>query len=58
MTITVTTTTDGGGPAAEHADIALVVPSASTARVQEMHLLLLHLLSEQVDGWAAGEDRE
>jgi D-sedoheptulose 7-phosphate isomerase len=45
-----------GGPAAEHADVALVVPSSSTARVQEMHLLLLHLLSEQVDGWAAGED--
>lgn len=45
-----------GGPAADHADVALIVPSSSTARVQEMHLLLLHLLSEQVDGWAAGED--
>ncbi len=48
----------GGGPAADHSDFAVIVPSASTARVQEMHLLLLHLLSEQVDGWAAGEDRE
>ncbi|WP_018381721.1 D-sedoheptulose-7-phosphate isomerase [Wenjunlia vitaminophila] len=42
-----------GGPAAAHADLALVVPSRTTARVQEMHLLLLHLLSEQVDAWAA-----
>jgi len=44
-----------GGPAREHADLALVVPSATTARVQEMHLLLLHLLSDAVDAWAAGE---
>lgn len=42
-----------GGPAAEHADLALLVPSTTTARTQEMHLLLLHLLSEQVDAWAA-----
>ena len=44
----------GGGPAAAHADHALLVPATATARVQEMHLLLLHLLSEQVDAWAAG----
>jgi D-sedoheptulose 7-phosphate isomerase len=42
-----------GAPATEHADHALVVPSAATARVQEVHLLLLHLLVEQVDRWAA-----
>jgi len=42
-----------GGAAAEHAEIALVVPSASTARVQEMHVLLLHLVLEEVDEWAA-----
>ncbi len=45
----------GGGPAAAHADHALIVDSDRTARIQEMHLLLLHLLSEQVDAWAAGE---
>jgi D-sedoheptulose 7-phosphate isomerase len=45
-----------GGPAAAHADVALVVPSSTTARVQEMHLLLLHLLSEHVDAWAAGQE--
>ncbi|HET7474375.1 MAG TPA: SIS domain-containing protein [Candidatus Limnocylindrales bacterium] len=54
-----TTVLFGGGsdglPAADHADIALIVPSATTARIQEMHLLLLHLLSEVVDRWAAGE---
>ena len=54
-----TTVLFGGGdgpPAADHADHVLVVPSSSTARVQEMHLLLLHLLHEQVDAWAAGEE--
>ena len=44
-----------GGPAAEHADHALVVPSTTTARVQEMHVLLLHVLIERIDAWAAGE---
>jgi D-sedoheptulose 7-phosphate isomerase len=42
-----------GGPFAAEADVALVVPSASTARVQEMHLLLMHLAVDQVDAWAA-----
>ena len=54
-----TTILFGGGaaesPAAEHADHALLVPSATTARIQEMHLLLLHLVVDQVDAWAAGE---
>jgi D-sedoheptulose 7-phosphate isomerase len=44
-----------GGPAASHADHALVVPSTSTARVQEMHVLMLHMILEQVDRWAASE---
>src|SRR3954468_19959262 len=44
-----------GGPAAGHADLALLVPSESTARVQELHVLLLHLVLDQVDAWAAGE---
>jgi D-sedoheptulose 7-phosphate isomerase len=44
-----------GRPAADHADVALVVPSSSTARVQEMHVLLLHVVLDQVDRWAAGE---
>jgi D-sedoheptulose 7-phosphate isomerase len=44
-----------GRPASEHADHALVVPSASTARVQEVHVLLVHLLLDPIDAWAAGE---
>jgi D-sedoheptulose 7-phosphate isomerase len=43
-----------GGDAAAHADVALIVPSESTARVQELHVLLVHLILEQVDAWAAG----
>jgi D-sedoheptulose 7-phosphate isomerase len=50
---TVLFTAGDGGPAAEHADRALVVPSTKTARIQEMHLLLLHLVIEQVDSWVA-----
>lgn len=42
-----------GGPAAAHADHALVVPSETTSRIQEMHVLLLHVILEQVDEWAA-----
>jgi D-sedoheptulose 7-phosphate isomerase len=44
-----------GGPAAVHADLAILVPSKTTARIQEMHLLALHLVSEIVDAWASGE---
>src|SRR3954452_24189310 len=43
----------GGSPAADHADVALTIPSESTARIQEMHVLLLNLILEEVDEWAA-----
>ena len=46
-----------GGAARDHADVALLVPSTVTARIQEMHLLFLHLVSEGVDAWATGERR-
>jgi D-sedoheptulose 7-phosphate isomerase len=51
-----TTVLFGGGdgmPAREHADHAFVLDSTDTARIQEMHVLLLHLLIDQVDEWAA-----
>jgi D-sedoheptulose 7-phosphate isomerase len=51
---TVVFTGGDGLPAASEADVALLVPSESTARVQELHLLLMHLIVEQVDAWAAG----
>jgi D-sedoheptulose 7-phosphate isomerase len=44
-----------GGPARVHADHALLVASTTTARIQEMHLLMLHVLSERIDAWAAGD---
>lgn len=46
----------GGGPARAHADRTLLVPSKSTQRIQEMHTLMLHVISEMVDAWAAGEE--
>lgn len=45
-----------GGPAKELADHALLVPSSQTPRIQEMHTLMLHAISELVDSWAAGEE--
>lgn len=42
-----------GGAAAAQADLTLLVPAAGTARVQEVHTLFLHLISEQIDAWAA-----
>jgi D-sedoheptulose 7-phosphate isomerase len=50
---TIVFTGGDGGPVVEHADHALVVPSTTTARIQEMHLLLMHLVVERIDGWAA-----
>lgn len=41
-----------GGPAAGVARHQILVPSTSTARVQEMHVLVIHLLCELVDDWA------
>ncbi|MFL5722600.1 MAG: sugar isomerase, partial [Chloroflexota bacterium] len=49
---TVLLTGGDGGPAMAHADISLVVPATDTARVQEVHVLLLHLVSDGVDRWA------
>jgi D-sedoheptulose 7-phosphate isomerase len=52
--VTVALTGAGGGRAAAAAEHALVVPSAVTARIQEMHTLIIHLLCEQIDDWAGG----
>jgi D-sedoheptulose 7-phosphate isomerase len=45
-----------GGPARGHADRILLAPSTETPRIQEMHTLMLHVISEMVDAWAAGEE--
>jgi D-sedoheptulose 7-phosphate isomerase len=42
-----------GGAAAAHADHLLLAPSTETPRIQEIHTLMLHMISEKVDAWAA-----
>ena len=50
-------TGSGGGRLAEVAEHAVRVPSNETARIQEMHITIIHAVSELVDAWAANEDR-
>lgn len=53
---TIAFTGAGGTELAAACDHAFVVPSRTTARIQEMHTLLLHLISDCVDRWATGEE--
>lgn len=46
----------GGGPALQFCDYALVVPSSKTARIQEVHTTMMHMISEYLDAHAAGEE--
>jgi D-sedoheptulose 7-phosphate isomerase len=48
-TITAAFTGKGGGKLASFADYLLDVPSESTPRVQEVHLILLHLLAQEIE---------
>lgn len=43
-----------GGKAAALADHAIIVPSNVTSLIQEMHVVIVHLLCDIVDRWAAG----
>jgi D-sedoheptulose 7-phosphate isomerase len=45
-----------GGRAAEIADFTLMAPSANTARIQELHVLMIHMICDQIDVWAAAQD--
>lgn len=47
-----------GGDALEHADHPLLVPADFTPRIQEMHTLMLHMISEVVDRWAYNQEKE
>lgn len=47
--LTVAFTGSGGGTAAEIAELTLRVPSKSTARIQEAHILCGHMLCDWVD---------
>ena len=53
--ITVAFTGTTGGKVAAHADHLLNVPSTATARIQEMHIFMIHLLCETIDDWVLGE---
>jgi D-sedoheptulose 7-phosphate isomerase len=46
---TVALTGAGGGELARAADVAIVVPSGVTARIQEAHILIAHVLCELVE---------
>ena len=46
---TVGLTGGGGGRLAEMADLALVVPSGSTPRIQEAHITIGHIICEMVE---------
>ena len=49
--ITVALTGTTGGKVAAFADHLLNVPSTTTARIQEMHIFMIHLLCETIDDW-------
>jgi D-sedoheptulose 7-phosphate isomerase len=53
---TVAFTSVRGQELGDAADLAVVVPAEETARIQEMHVLALHLVSELVDRWASDSD--
>ncbi len=46
-----------GGKAAAEADHVIIVPGNVTSQIQEMHVLIVHLLCDIVDRWAAGLSR-
>jgi D-sedoheptulose 7-phosphate isomerase len=54
--VTVLLAGEDGGRARPHADHALLVPSRNAARIQELHVLLMHMLLDRIDSWAAGEE--
>ena len=47
--LTIALTGEGGGKLAGLADFLLAVPSKSTPRIQEAHLLMLHILAGEVE---------
>ena len=50
-------TGEDAGPAGDAADIVIAVPSSTTARVQEMHTLLMHTICVAIDAWVAADER-
>jgi D-sedoheptulose 7-phosphate isomerase len=52
--VTVALTGASGGKLAGLADHLLNVPSTATARIQEMHIFMIHLVCERIDDWVLG----
>jgi D-sedoheptulose 7-phosphate isomerase len=46
-----------GGKAAAICDHTIIVPGALSSHIQEMHVLIVHLLCDIVDRWAAAQPR-
>ncbi|MDP9174012.1 MAG: D-sedoheptulose 7-phosphate isomerase [Planctomycetota bacterium] len=53
--ITVALLGNTGGKIAPEVDHPIIVPAKITSHIQEMHIIIVHLLCEMVDRWAAGE---
>ncbi|MGB7294727.1 MAG: SIS domain-containing protein [Candidatus Aminicenantales bacterium] len=47
--VTIALTGEGGGKLGPLSDILLDVPSRSTPRIQELHLIILHLIAQELD---------
>jgi D-sedoheptulose 7-phosphate isomerase len=54
---TIALTGGDGGNLAPIVDVAIVVPSTTTARIQECHITIGHVLCEYVDGELANDGR-
>ena len=48
--LTIALTGEGGGKLTGLTDFLLEVPSKSTPRIQEVHLLMLHIMAEEIEG--------
>jgi D-sedoheptulose 7-phosphate isomerase len=55
--VTVALTGEGGGKIAEYADFLLAVPSNDTPRIQEVHILLGHIICEIVEEEIFGDQK-
>ncbi len=47
-----------GGVLASKSDLAVIVPSEVTARIQEIHILMIHLICERLDAFVLDADSQ